>query len=152
MGIAFPRPGDDLLRIEQGDTSAGQDPCPAPRLSLKCVCALHQRGRHIIPSPSFCGTIYRSELLKKLGKEVGRFGEGGSSGIETLELSDKQLLFFWLFWFAFFFLRPHLQHMEVPRLGVESELQLQVHTAAHSNAGSKRHLQPMPQLEAMPDP
>ena len=30
----------------------------------------------------------------------------------------------------FFFLGPHLQHMEVPRLGVESELQLQVYTTA----------------------
>ena len=28
------------------------------------------------------------------------------------------------FFFGFFFLVPHLQHMEVPRLGVESELQL----------------------------
>ena len=28
--------------------------------------------------------------------------------------------------FFFFFLQPNLQHMEVPRLGVESELQLLV--------------------------
>ena len=32
------------------------------------------------------------------------------------------LVFF--FFFSFFFLRPHPQHMEVPRLGVESDLQL----------------------------
>ena len=32
--------------------------------------------------------------------------------------------FFFLFYFLFFFLGPHLQHIEVPRLGVESELQL----------------------------
>ena len=30
----------------------------------------------------------------------------------------------------FFFLRPHLQHMEVPRLGVESELQLPAYITA----------------------
>ena len=31
---------------------------------------------------------------------------------------------FFCFCFCFSFLRPHLQHMEVPRLGVESEQQL----------------------------
>ena len=32
--------------------------------------------------------------------------------------------------FFFFFLEPYLQHMEVPRLGVQSELQLLAYTAA----------------------
>ena len=32
--------------------------------------------------------------------------------------------------FFFFFLWPHLQHSEVPRLGVESELQLLAYTTA----------------------
>ena len=32
--------------------------------------------------------------------------------------------FFFFFFFSFFFLGPNLQHMEVPRLGVQSELQL----------------------------
>ena len=36
---------------------------------------------------------------------------------------------------AFFFLGLHSRHMEVPRIGVESELQL-----AQSNTGSKLHL------------
>ena len=36
----------------------------------------------------------------------------------------------------FFFLGPHLQHVEIPGLGVKSE----------------PHLQPTPQLVAMPDP
>ena len=35
-----------------------------------------------------------------------------------------------IFSFAFCFLRPHLQHMEVPWLGVESELQLLAYTTA----------------------
>ena len=35
-------------------------------------------------------------------------GEGGTLGF--------------YFYFVFFFLGPHPQHMEVPRLGVESEL------------------------------
>ena len=45
-------------------------------------------------------------------------------------------LFVYLFIYLFIFLGPHLQHTEVPRLGFASEL----------------HLQPMPQLVAMPDP
>ena len=39
-------------------------------------------------------------------------------------------LFFLSFFFFFFFLGPHLQYMEVPRLGVELELQLLAYTAA----------------------
>ena len=52
--------------------------------------------------------------------------------------------------FFFFFLWPLLRHTEVPRLGVESELQLPAHstatatrdldyTTAHGNAGSLTH-------------
>ena len=42
--------------------------------------------------------------------------------------------------------------MEVPRLGVESELQLLACSHSHSNAGSKPYLQPILQLTATPDP
>ena len=47
------------------------------------------------------------------------------------------------FFFSFLFLvfvGPHLRHMEIPRLGVESELQLPSQSQSHSNAGSKLHL------------
>ena len=58
------------------------------------------------------------------------------------------------FFFSFVFLGPHMQHMEVPRLGVELELQLLAYTTAtamwdrtasatyttvHGNAGSLTH-------------
>ena len=44
------------------------------------------------------------------------------------------------FFFCFFvFLEPQLQHMEVPRLGVKSELQLPAYTTAHSHTGSSIH-------------
>ena len=46
------------------------------------------------------------------------------------------------------FLRPHLLHTEVPRLGVESELQL----PAYTTATAMPHLQPTSQLMATPDP
>jgi len=44
-------------------------------------------------------------------------------------------------WFFFFFgfLGPHLQHVEVSRLGVKSELQLPARATAHSNARSLTH-------------
>ena len=38
--------------------------------------------------------------------------------------------------FFFCFVEPHLCHMEIPRLGVKSQLQLLVYTAAHSHTGS----------------
>ena len=48
--------------------------------------------------------------------------------------------------FLYLFLGLHPQHMEVSRLGVQSELQL------HNNAGSEPRLPPTPQLTATPDP
>ena len=50
-----------------------------------------------------------------------------------LGLADANYYFVSLF--IFIFLGPHLRHMEVPRLGVESELQL----PAHGNIGSLTH-------------
>ena len=41
------------------------------------------------------------------------------------------LLFFFFFFFPFFvFLRPHQGHMEIPRLGIKSELQLPTYATA----------------------
>ena len=45
---------------------------------------------------------------------------------------------------SFFFLGPHLRHMEVARLGVKSELQQHQIQAASATY--------IPQLTAMPDP
>ena len=50
--------------------------------------------------------------------------------------------------FFFVFLGLTLRHMDVPRSGVESELQL----PAYNTAIATLHLQPAPQLTAMPDP
>ena len=54
------------------------------------------------------------------------------------------------FFFFFGFLGPHLWHMEVPRLGVDSKLQRLCHN--HSKLGSKPHLRPKPQFMVTPDP
>ena len=50
----------------------------------------------------------------------------------SLSLSPSLSLFFFFFFFFFFFvyLGPHLWHMEVPRLGVELELQMPAYTTA----------------------
>ena len=48
------------------------------------------------------------------------------------------------------FLGPHPWHMEIPRLGVESELQLP--TPQPQQHGIKAASQPTPQLKAMLDP
>ena len=44
-----------------------------------------------------------------------------------------------VFGFCFVFLGPHQQHMEVPRLGGESELQLPAYITDHGNTGSLTH-------------
>ena len=50
--------------------------------------------------------------------------------------------------FLFKILGPHLWHVEVPRLGVESELQL----LAYAIATATLDPPPTPQLAAIPDP
>ena len=62
-------------------------------------------------------------------------------------------IFVYLFIYPSIFLGPHPWHMEVPRLGVQSELLLPAYARTnHSNVGSELCLQPTPQLMAMPDP
>ena len=63
----------------------------------------------------------------------------------------SQVEFSFFFSFVFFFLGLHPLRREVLRLGVESALQRQL-PSSYSNAESKPHLQPTPQLMAMPDP
>ena len=48
------------------------------------------------------------------------------------------VLNFFFFFGHFVFLGPHLWHMEVPRLGVESELQLLAYTAATATRDPSR--------------
>ena len=56
------------------------------------------------------------------------------------------------FFFLFFSLGLHLQHMEVPRLGVESELQLLTYATATAMWDPSCICNLHPQLMAMPDP
>ena len=54
-------------------------------------------------------------------------------------MNDNNFLLFcgfFLFVCLFCFLGLQPQHIEVPRLGVESELQLPTYTTAHGNTGS----------------
>ena len=53
--------------------------------------------------------------------------------------------------FFVFFSGLHPRHMEVPRLGVELELQPLASHHSHSNTRSEPCLQPTPQLMAAPD-
>ena len=64
--------------------------------------------------------------------------------VTGVNLDAKETLESWgyvncLFSFFFFFLGPQRQHLEVLRLGVESELQSPAYTTAHGNAGSLTH-------------
>ena len=68
-----------------------------------------------------------------------------AEGFQFLHILANNYYFLFVF---FFLLLLHLRLMEVPRLGVESELQLLLHHS-HSNAGSEPHLQTVQQLVAM---
>ena len=48
----------------------------------------------------------------------------------TLQINYVSIHRVFIFCFFFFLFRAHLQHMEVPRLGVEWELQLSAYTTA----------------------
>ena len=54
------------------------------------------------------------------------------------------------FFFLLFFLGPHPRHMEVPRLGVQSELQLPAYTTATATQDPSQVFDLYPR--AMPDP
>ena len=63
------------------------------------------------------------------------------SGDVNHRLVTSQAIFFLFLFIIFFFLWLHLQHMEVPRLGVESELQLLAFTTATAMWDLRRSLQ-----------
>ena len=67
---------------------------------------------------------------------------GGGLGVEVTK--HAFFFFFWLF-------RDALWHMEVPTLGVESELQLPSYTTATATPDLSCVCD-LPQLMAMPDP
>ena len=85
--------------------------------------------------------------MEKDGPDRGR--EGGKRSESTrdnqLDPGGKLCLFFF-FSYLFCFLGPHPRQMEVPRLGVQSELfECQIrassatYTTGHGNAGSLTH-------------
>ena len=75
--------------------------------------------------------------------------------LESRHCSSLGCLIVWCSGFCvfvcFFFLQPYLQHMEVPELQAELELQLRPHHS-HRSTGSEPRLWPMPQPSAILDP
>ena len=67
-------------------------------------------------------------------------------------LPEFLLVLMYPFIFYFFFLGPHLWHMEVLRLGVESELQLPASAAATATSDLSCYLWPTAQPAATMDP
>ena len=67
----------------------------------------------------------------EVNKTVGTIGKAKTT----------ENIFFFFFFFLVFYLGPHPQHIKVPGLGVESELQLPAYTT-HSNTGDQLCLRP----------
>ena len=76
-------------------------------------------------------------MVETIPHLLGSLGKGLTLGLNFIKSTMPSNLR-WNFFF-FFFLGLHLRHMEVPMLGVKSELQLTAYTAAHGNAGSLTH-------------
>ena len=68
-----------------------------------------------------------------------------ASSFQTSQVKQEENLNF------FFFLGLHLQYMEVPRLGVKSELQLPAYTTVTATPAPSHYLRPTLQLAAMSD-
>ena len=67
-------------------------------------------------------------------------------------MKGTPIFYLFIYLFIFVFLGLYLRHMEVPRLGVKSELQLLAYTTATALWDLEPCLQPTPQLTATPDP
>ena len=74
-------------------------------------------------------------------------------GNPSYNFSEQYCISHFFFFLVFFrFLGQLLQHMEVPRLGVESKPQPPAYARAIATRESELRLQPTPKLMAMPDP
>ena len=74
-------------------------------------------------------------------------------GLYILQIVSLSMVCLFIFFFFLFFLGPTLQHIEVPRLGVKSELQLLAYTTAIATCNLSHICNlPIPQLTATPDP
>ena len=83
---------------------------------------------------------YQRKAKLRIHKKVG--SQVGGGGAENMILS----------FFLFFFLGPYSQHMQVPRLGVKSELQPPAYTTATEKPDLSRVFDLQTQLTALPDP
>ena len=113
----------------------------------------------------------RGKRLQKDQSSQGKDGEetskekqllNGSEGRKDTVNLPTPVWFFWFFFFFFFFgflgffflpfLRLLLRHMEVPRLGVESELKLLVYIRATATPDPSHVCNLHQSLTATPDP
>ena len=91
-------------------------PCP-------CLASHHRLIPQLLTQFHPCSSFSSSEAFPKLPVQVRLFPHGGlPQPSHTLPQPSAQLQIFFFFLVFLPFLGPHPRHMEVPRLGVESEL------------------------------
>ena len=118
---------------------------------------LHSSGS-IPPNPTPRGRACACPLCLVTAQEVFHVsgshqpaGGGWVFSISLICMSISHLLYFCNFFFYLFYFFV-LQHTELPRLGVQLELQLPAYSTATATPDPSHVLQPTPQLMASPDP
>ena len=81
---------------------------------------------------AFLARLCRGDLSVGLGVDSEQPLLAGGEGFPGKDTEKPRLIF------LIFFLGPHLRHMEVPRLGVDSELQLPTYTTATATSDPGR--------------
>ena len=128
--VPLPKPPQGL--VEAGELhSPDQVKHPYLRVSLPCL-----PGKGSPPSPTLVPQTPAPLWEGGVGQGL-RWQEMTNDLQSQLTASDDPPT---LFFFFFGLLGLHLQHMEVPRLGVKSVLQLPAYTTGTSNARSEPHL------------
>ena len=74
--------------------------------------------------------VFEQENVIRNHTNSNRAAASNGEGEQGICLCSVFCFAFWLWGFLFVFLGPHLQHMENPRLGIESETLLPAYTTA----------------------
>ena len=124
---------DTAIHSEEGLPGGQILPIPTPAKWVKFHC-LNQKGNCGLVDSSWHQETNWQDVASRGGWHLGPCLGSRQWVVHPLATGEAGLIgemrAVWFLFFSFFFLWPHLQHMEVPRLMVELELQLPAYITA----------------------